>query len=110
MGSDLNDLDDFYSVAEAAAATGTCRTTILEAIRYWGLPALKNRRGWRIVSHELHRFWPPVIQQFSAGELARRLDCTREAASSLLKLTRWIPDDTSPGRPTPPRGVLRLLH
>jgi hypothetical protein len=52
------------SLAEAAAATGTNRTTILRAIKGGKVSASQDAHGaWVVEPAELHRVYPPVEQR-----------------------------------------------
>ena len=52
------------SLAEAAAATGTNRTTILRAIKVGKVSASRDAHGnWVVEPAELHRVYPPVEQR-----------------------------------------------
>lgn len=52
-----------YSLAQAAEATGTNRTTILRAIKVGKVSATKDANGnWTVEPAELHRVYPPAHQ------------------------------------------------
>ena len=52
------------TLAEAAAATGTNRTTILRAIKAGKVSGSKDAHGtWVVEPAELHRVYPPVEQR-----------------------------------------------
>ena len=52
------------SLAEAAAATGTNRTTILRAIKAGKVSASRDAHGaWVVEPAELHRVYPPVDER-----------------------------------------------
>jgi len=53
-----------YTIAAAAAATGTSATTILSAIEDGKIAGVKDERGeWHIEPDELHRVYPPVPER-----------------------------------------------
>ena len=57
-----------YSLATAAAATGTVKSTILRAIMAGKVSATRNDHGqWVIEPAELHRVYPPATAGNGAG-------------------------------------------
>lgn len=57
-----------YTLAEAAKATGTNKTTILRAIRAGKITGTKDDHGsWQIEPAELHRVYPPAELRTDAG-------------------------------------------
>jgi hypothetical protein len=62
-----------YSLAAAAAATGTDESTILKAIEGGKIAATKDELGeWHVEPAELHRVYPPVTEHGSNSDAARR--------------------------------------
>ncbi len=56
-----------YSLAEAAKATGTNKTTILRAIKSGKVSGSKDEHGtWLVEAAELHRVYPPADQRSDA--------------------------------------------
>jgi hypothetical protein len=52
-----------YTIAAAAAATGTNVTTILSAIQDGKIAGTKDERGeWHVEPADLHRVYPPVAE------------------------------------------------
>jgi len=52
-----------YTIAAAAAATGTSATTILSAIEDGKIAGTKDERGeWHVEPDELHRVYPAVAE------------------------------------------------
>lgn len=57
-----------YTLAEAAKATGTNKTTILRAIKAGKVSGAKDEHGaWLIEPAELHRVYPPAESRSGAG-------------------------------------------
>ena len=57
-----------YTLAEAAKATGTNKTTILRAIKSGKVSGTKDEQGtWLVEPAELHRVYPPVELRSDAG-------------------------------------------
>ena len=53
-----------YTLAEAAKATGTNKTTVLRAIKSGKVSGTKDEHGnWRVEPAELHRVYPPADQR-----------------------------------------------
>ena len=62
-----------YSLANAAAATGLTKSTVLRAIQSGRLTARKDPFGrWQIEPGELHRVYPPVTGLTEAAGTAQR--------------------------------------
>jgi hypothetical protein len=62
-----------YTIAAAAAATGTSAITILSAIEDGRITGTKDERGeWHVEPDELHRVYPPVAERAMEGEAAQR--------------------------------------
>ena len=60
------------SLAEAAAATGTNRTTILRAIKAGKVSVSRDAHGaWVVEPAELHRVYPPVDVRVPGDRTAR---------------------------------------
>jgi excisionase family DNA binding protein len=61
-----------YTLAEAAAATGTNKSTILRAIKSGKISGAKDEHGaWLIEPAELHRVYPPAEERSEAQGEAR---------------------------------------
>jgi len=57
-----------YTLAEAATATGTNKTTILRAIKSGKISGAKDEHGeWHIEPAELHRVYPAIEARSAAG-------------------------------------------
>lgn len=57
-----------YTLAEAAKATGTNKTTILRAIKSGKVSGTKDEQGtWLVEPAELHRVYPPAELRSAAG-------------------------------------------
>jgi hypothetical protein len=57
-----------YTLAEAAKATGTNKTTILRAIKSGKVSGTKDENGtWLVEPAELHRVYPPAELRSAAG-------------------------------------------
>jgi hypothetical protein len=57
-----------YTLAEAAKATGTNKTTILRAIKSGKVSGTKDEHGtWLVEPAELHRVYPPAELRSDAG-------------------------------------------
>lgn len=60
-----------YTLAEAAKATGTNKTTILRAIKAGRVSGSKDEFGaWHVEPAELHRIYPPVELRSDASAAA----------------------------------------
>jgi predicted site-specific integrase-resolvase len=99
-----------YSLAAAAAATGTDESTILKSIEDGKISATKDEHGdWRIESAELYRLYPPSTKLSSDSEAARSAAPARDAMdlegqiAALIKQAgdrlREQLDDVQHGRP-----------
>jgi hypothetical protein len=61
-----------YSLAAAAAATGTDESTILKSIEDGEIAATKDSLGeWQVESAELQRVYPSITKVDSDGDAAR---------------------------------------
>jgi hypothetical protein len=57
-----------YTLADAAKATGTNKTTILRAIKSGKISGTKDEHGtWLVEPAELHRVYPPAELRTDAG-------------------------------------------
>ena len=66
-----------YTLAEAAKATGTNKTTILRAIRSGKITGTKDDHGsWQIEPAELHRIYPR--QSYAPMQEAMRRNDTHQ--------------------------------
>ena len=71
-----------YSLAEAARATGTNKTTILRAIKSGKVSGSKDEHGnWLVEPAELHRVYPLVGQRNDARNGSMQRDATPPAAA-----------------------------
>jgi hypothetical protein len=62
-----------YTLAAAASATGTNKTTILRAIKSHKISATKDEHGvWRVEPVELHRVYPPVTRSDAPADATQR--------------------------------------
>jgi hypothetical protein len=62
-----------YSLAEAAAACGLNKTTILRAIKAGKISGTKDEHGgWFVEPAELHRVYPPIAADAEAADAAQR--------------------------------------
>ncbi len=69
-----------YTIAAAAAATGTNATTILSAIEDGKIAGIKDERGeWHVEPDELHRVYPPVAEHGADGDAAQRSQVSDDA-------------------------------
>lgn len=70
-----------YSLAAAAAATGTDESTILKSIQGGEIEATKNDLGeWQVEPADLHRVFPSTTKLGSDGDAAR---CAASAAEAI---------------------------
>jgi excisionase family DNA binding protein len=69
-----------YTLAEAAKATGTNKTTILRAIKSGKLSGTKDTHGeWQVEPVELHRVYPPAEPR--SGALAANMAAAQQYAA-----------------------------
>src|SRR5271169_263430 len=70
-----------YSLAQAAAATGLNKTTLLRSIKSGRLTGTKDALGqWQIDPAELHRVYPPnIAQRHAAPQAAAVLEAQHRA-------------------------------
>ena len=62
-----------YTLAEAAVATGTNKTTILRAIKSGRISGTKDPFGtWRVEIAELHRVYPPTAPAATSTDATPR--------------------------------------
>jgi ribosomal protein S15P/S13E len=97
-----------YTLAEAAKATGTNKTTILRAIKAGKVSGAKDEHGaWLIEPAELHRVYPPVAlrsdsdthaTQHYAAPVAAAFDAQIAALRETADLLRAHLDDTRKDR------------
>jgi hypothetical protein len=74
-----------YSLAEAAAACGLNKTTILRAIKAGKISGTKDEHGgWFVEPAELHRVYPPIAADAEAADAAQR-DATPPDAELRLR-------------------------
>jgi hypothetical protein len=77
-----------YSLAEAARATGTNKTTILRAIKSGKVSGSKDDHGnWLVEPAELHRVYPAVDQRSEARTDAMQRDATPSTAALEAQIT-----------------------
>jgi hypothetical protein len=70
-----------YTLAEAAVATGTNKSTILRAIKSGKISGAKDEHGaWLVEPAELHRVYPPAEERSEAQGEARSDTHTDPAA------------------------------
>ena len=75
------------SLAEAAAATGTNRTTILRAIKAGKVSASRDAHGaWVVEPAELHRVYPPVDARTPGDRTATPYRAQIAAAAQIAAL------------------------
>ena len=61
-----------YTLAEAAAACGLNKTTVLRAIKSGKITGTKDEHGgWHVEPGELHRIYPPADARNGAGNGAQ---------------------------------------
>jgi hypothetical protein len=80
-----------YSLAEAAAACGINRSTILRAIKAGKISAERNVHGqWQIAPAELHRVYPPaeVRTEGTSNKLPYRAHVSEAALAAEVKVLR----------------------
>jgi len=70
-----------YSLAQAAAATGLNKTTLLRSIKSGRITGTKDALGqWQIDPAELHRVYPPnIAQRHAAPQAAAVLEAQHRA-------------------------------
>ena len=69
-----------YTLAEAAAATGLNKTSVLRAIKSGKVSGTKDEHGqWHVEPAELHRVYPAVASQRCEGEQTPRDAMARAA-------------------------------
>src|SRR5450830_1064317 len=79
-----------YTLAEAAKATGTNKTTILRAIKSGKLSGTKDTHGeWQVEPVELHRVYP-VAEPRTAAPAASRAAVPRYATAHAAALEAEI--------------------
>lgn len=62
-----------YTLAEAAKATGTNKTTILRAIKSGKVSGTKDEHGaWHVEPAELHRVYPPAERSGAGSDATPR--------------------------------------
>jgi excisionase family DNA binding protein len=71
-----------YTLAEAAKATGTNKTTVLRAIKSGKITGTKDEHGtWWVEPAELHRVYPPAELRTDAGSDATQRYAPATAAA-----------------------------
>ena len=75
-----------YTLAEAAAATGTNKTTVLRAIKNGRITGTKDAFGqWTVEPAELHRVYPPVADAATDGSATPQRAMAHAAALTLAQ-------------------------
>jgi len=75
-----------YSLATAATATGTVKSTILRAIKAGKVSAIRDEHGqWRIDPAELHRVYPVAVAGNGAGNGASNTTHRAEDTAALAE-------------------------
>jgi DNA-binding MurR/RpiR family transcriptional regulator len=97
-----------YTLAEAAKATGTNKTTILRAIKSGKVSGTKDEQGtWLVEPAELHRVYPPAELRSAAGSdathryappVAPAMDAQIAALRDTAELLRTQLDDVRKDR------------
>jgi hypothetical protein len=76
-----------YNLAEAGAAVGRNRSTILKAIRWGAISATRDKLtgGWLIEPSELHRLYPPVLPEATESLLRNQSNGSATEATGGLR-------------------------